>query len=202
VRATVAATTLLPIAASAVAEEIVGEAIVDGARVELLADGTWREVPLTAEGCTRIEGPVSFCGDLDDWGEVLLSDDQEVDVLHVMPSGTTIGMMVEMEADIDPAISPRAFALLTMGFAAEPEEIDFEVVSERAATIHGWRTSSIVVSPQPNGGSGTTVITPLLFEDGGFLAVFTFGDSDKPASEYQDVHADFLSEIRIDLDAE
>ena len=49
------------LAAPAAAQEVVGSGVVAGRAVELLSDGTWRERPPTAEGCTPVVGPLAFC---------------------------------------------------------------------------------------------------------------------------------------------
>ena len=51
----------------AMAQGVVGTGVVDGRRVELLDDRSWRFVGPEDEGCWAVTARVSFCGDPATW---------------------------------------------------------------------------------------------------------------------------------------
>nr|WP_213396011.1 hypothetical protein [Yoonia sp.] len=61
-----------------IAQEKVGTAFVDGQRVELFADGSWRySGPSVSNGCITIKLNVNFCGQESGWQQ-MKNNDREI----------------------------------------------------------------------------------------------------------------------------
>ena len=185
-------------ATAAGAQDVVGTATVDGQEVELLSDRTWRRVETEVDGCRLVDGPVTFCGDRGRWKQMETSN-AGIDAAYSIDEGS-FAMIAAGEIGRDRGADEGVFRAYILDTAAQdvgtdrPEEL---IVEETAAEVAGREAATIVLRTQAAGVPAVAVTTYLLMDDYGLEAT-TWRVGEGFTEEHRALHADLLSEIRID----
>ena len=179
-------------------QEKVGTAIVDGKKVELLSDGSWRYTqPQLSTDCMAIKANLEFCGIQNGWTKVA---DNSVDITAQFKfDDRTYGLFIVEEVGLDDGVSLEFMrTAIIENFAGatgiEPEDVVvFDVEDQK---LQG-RDAAIITY----GGklSGTNVIfrNMIVVDDNMTVqaAVYTFG---KTVTEHlKERHSEFIEKTHI-----
>lgn len=197
-----AAALCLGIGAGASAQDVVGTAIVDGRRVELLSDRTWREASGQPEGCSVVDEPVSFCGSPTRWRRST-SRNPEIDAYYVASDNEFAQIIVETlgrNAGLD-LEGFRGIVLEIAGSAMGVRPSEVPVLDTRNVEVDGLDAETVVyqidVSGVPVVFANTLALgDAFAFQAQTWMAGQTFTD------EHRELHDEFLSGLRVEASAE
>ena len=199
---------VLVLATPAAAQDVVGSGVAGGHAVDLLSNGTWREIERTDEGCLPIEGALSFCGDVNTWRPMVIGEfgadafyqigDEENAMLAYWAG--TWPLPPEMSEAPDDLLA-EGFMLAVLRESAGRDVPSNTIIESAPGQIDGRDATMVVAAMDPGGGQGVMVATPLLSETFTVLAL-TWRDDPTYHPRDLDFHREFLAEIRIDPDGE
>ena len=192
----------LTLVAPAMAQDVLGTAVVDGRRVELLSDNTWREVDTAPAECRRIEGPVLFCGDPDRWPS-MEPENPSIDAAFETGVASFAAITVEeigRDRGADDA-AMRTFLLDSEAQQAGVEDGEDLVIAESPAEIDGRDAMTLVMTRKVVDIPSVVATTYHIGEDFHVRALtWELFDGFRP--EHRALHRQFLSQIQLDPEAE
>lgn len=185
-----------------VAEEpaVVGRGAVDGRQVDLLEDGTWRYSATGRQPCIPVTTEVFFCGSLSAWrpfpprgtgaAALFRYDDRHYGMFLVDNVGGAGGVTLDdAQASVLRAVADAA--------RATPEQIP--VMSVTATEVDGVPARTIIYGARLN-NLPLVYANTLIVSDDVTLQIATYAIGTEYTSLHAQLHADFLSSVRLSFD--
>jgi len=193
---------LLALGAPAAAQDptVVGRGTVDGRQVDLLEDGTWRYSATGRQPCIPVTTEVFFCGSLSAWrpfpprgtgaAALFRYDDRHYGMFLVDNIGGANGITLDdAQASVLKAVADAA--------RATPDQIP--VMSVTAAEVHGMAGRTIIYGARLN-NLPLVYANTVIVSDDVTLQIATYAIGTEYTSLHAQLHADFLSGVRLSLD--
>lgn len=188
---------LWPVAATA--QSVVGTAIVNGERVELLSDHTWRPVVRSSgSGCIRLGGAFSACIGGTSW-QAVPDNNPEIAALFRYDD-TAYALVISESFGSSDGASHELMRRVVLQHAAEGSNTtmpQIPVLDVSETELLGQDAERIVYSVDFDGVEIVYVNTIMILPDRTFqFATYTLGQA--RAERFEPVHASFLATLRRD----
>jgi hypothetical protein len=189
-----AATITTALVFPALAQDIVGKAVVDGRLVNLMADRTWTYAEATETGCKALNAKVSFCGQVPLWTPAKIPT---ADVLATYRyDAATYGQFIIEDVGTAQGLNPDFMRSAVLSMVEQQVGEKPTVVTVEPVTLGTLQGETLVYSFQFRGVNTVFANSIFLTERSAFQAM-TYAIADNYTPAHKDAHAAFLEATRL-----
>jgi len=188
---------LLILPVQAFAQEVLGQSLIEGRNITIFADGTWEYADADAGGCRLVARNVEFCGDRALW-ESSTPPNNDVAASFRRDSRHYGQMIIEELGTVD-GLTPAFMrdtvienAALVIGRDAK----EITIIDTYRTRVSGRSVETVVYAFNID-GLDVTYANGILTSPNRTMQLMTYAITDTFTDQHRDIHADFLSNIRI-----
>lgn len=188
------------LAQAGAAQSVVGTTIIEGRDVQLLSNNTWRFTETTGleEGCTIIDGNLSFCGAPTRWQRAPVTPAPAIDALFQVDDRNFGMLIVEGLGRADGLTEEnlREAVLLNAGAAAGLVRQAVPVIDTFESTV-GDKSYPTIAYQIELQGLPFTYLTTLVVEERSAAQLTTYAIGEAITDGQRALHTEFLSLVRL-----
>jgi hypothetical protein len=195
----ISAACLMLCAGNAWAQSVIGRTVIDGQRVELLDNNTWRfaEAATSPAGCHDLREGVSFCGAPAQWQRITNAPPQLTAQYRF--DDKTYGQFVIEGVGSSSGMNLAGIREMVIGYAAQASQVspgNIPVLDTYAQIVDGLDGDTIVYGATISGMKFVFANT-IVVEDARTIQAMTYTFGETYAEEHRNLHAEFIAEIRV-----
>ncbi|MEM7438548.1 MAG: hypothetical protein AAF393_03045 [Pseudomonadota bacterium] len=188
----------LCIAMPATAQSIVGTTVVDGQKVQLLSDNTWRFAEGGTGDCAQLHVKLSFCGDTREWQK---SDPPSPDIIaQYMFKQSFFGQYIIEDVGTESGVTRegmRKIAIENAAAAAGVSAAEVAVLVNEEGTHFGLPSDTLVYAVVVD-SLAVVFANTIVVGKNAMVQINTFTLGTEFAPEHNDIHRDFVSLTKFD----
>jgi len=181
------------------AENIVGNAVVGGKRVQLMGDNTWRFIESENATCVPLTNEIEFCGSILDWTPTRSANPDAVAMYR--HGDSLFAMFIPENLGSDSGMSAEFMRNAVLGFAAEESGVMIEnvpVYDIQDVELDGKPGETIIYGSRTD-GLPVVLANSIIITPGLTLQAITLSVNTEYTDEHQSLHANFVENTRLDI---
>lgn len=182
---------------AAVAQSVVGTSLVEGRKVELMSDNTWRYAAVSPDNCDDVRLGVRFCSVGTKWSRSVNANPAASATYQW--SDRTFAMYIVEGVGTDDGFDVDGFTQIALGYVATAQKTEIEnvpVLSIEPVELGDIPGQTVVYSGLIRGVS-VVYINSIFVQADRSLQIVTFGVGLEPTEEMQAAHASLIENTRL-----